>query len=187
MLSPRICCVFLGICVLPIFCRQSVASEIPLQSEIKVHFHNCQTDLEKTICTLAERLDALRVKQPYWNGPLETDPTCDAVLLVLAQRLGKSSSVLLEETLERIFTWEGRTKDGWATYPGGPYDHNTTAIILLSLQAVGIGRDNAELKEAWKSFEKMGGMDRLTVTSRIFLDALGLFRNDTSPLISPKS
>src|SRR5207244_2588336 len=155
MLIPRIRFVFLGIFVISIFYVQSVASDIGLQSGIKVNFDNCQTDLEKTICTLAERLDALREKEPYWDGPFETDPTCDAILLVLAKRLGKSSSILLGETLERIFTWKGRTKDGWATYPGGPYDHNTTAIILLSLQAVGIGRDNAELKEAWKSFEKM--------------------------------
>src|SRR5437870_11947826 len=72
----------LGIFVLFIFCTQSVASEIALHSGIKVNFGICQTDLEKTICTLAERLDALRENTPYWSGLFETYPACDAVLLV---------------------------------------------------------------------------------------------------------
>src|SRR5947208_1585534 len=143
MLIPRMRFVSLGIFVISIFCAQSVASVIILQSGIKVNFGHFQKDLEKTICTLAERRDAHRENALYWNAPFETDPTCDAVLLVLAKKLGKSSPMLLSETLERIFTWKGRTKDGWATYPGGPYDHNNTAIILFSLQAIGIGRENA--------------------------------------------
>ena len=186
MFIPRRHFASFGMLVMALCCVAPVAADPAVQAGITVNAEHCQTDLEKTICTLAARLDALRDYGPYWDGPFETDPTCDAVLLVLADKLGKSQATLRRETLERIFTWKGRTPDGWATYPGGPYDHNNTAIILLALQAIGLGRDHPELAEAWQAFDRQGSLEKLTVTSRMFLDALGLHPNTTAPWLSPK-
>ena len=163
-----------------------VAAESPVQAGIRVNTVQCQSALEKTICTLAARLDALRDQAPYWDGPFETDPTCDAVLLVLAEKLGKAQPALRRETLERILTWKGRTPDGWSTYPGGPYDHNNTAIILLALQAVGLGKEHPELRAAWQALEQRGSLDKLSVTSRVFLETLGLHPNASAAWLSPK-
>lgn len=182
----RRCSVALGMYTLVLCGTHAAASASAAQSGITVHVEQCQTALEKTLCTLAAHLDSLRDQARYWDGPLETDPTCDAVVLVLAAKLGKSSPSLRQETLERIFTWKGRRPDGWAAYPGGPYDQNTTAIMLLALQAIGLGREHAELTEAWKTFERSGGVAGLTVTSRLFLDALGLHPHHEAPVLSPK-
>lgn len=179
-------CLSIGLGLLALGGTQDVVAERPPPAGVTIHRDHCQTELEQTICTLAERLDALRAQAPYWDGPFETDPTCDAVLLVLGHKLGKADATLQRETLERILTWSGRTADGWSTYPGGPYDHNTTAIILLSLQAVGLGPEHPELQPAWTAFTQRGGMQGLTLTSRIFLDALGLYPHHATSFISPK-
>jgi squalene-hopene/tetraprenyl-beta-curcumene cyclase len=145
-----------------------------------------EQEVQRTLLDLSRSLILLQEESGEWEGILESDPSYDAMMLILGQQLGTLTEALKAEIFERIFRWEGYLAGLWAAYPGGAPSLDVTGVVLYGLKAAGLDADDSSVSEAWSWFESQGGWQRLHPLNQFFLAVGGSLPADVVPYISPK-
>ncbi len=121
---------------------------------------------------LLKQLIAKQNPSGNWKGQLETDPSVDAMFLVLAKRAGKLSPQLMTQTIQRLKVWE-QGQVGWGMTPGRAPSIDVTELILYSMKEVGISESDTVFSKEWNWYRSKEKGHKTADIYAMFLDALG--------------
>jgi len=130
-------------------------------------------NLKNTLENTRSYILSKRKDSTYWEEPMGGDVSLDALMLALGKRLGKLTPDLVNSVTHDIFA-RMPSLAGWNAYPGGAVNPEVSAITLVSLEQVGISRDDPRVKAAWEAFDRNGGFKNLKLYASTFLSLVGL-------------
>lgn len=107
-----------------------------------------------------------------FEGTFEADPGFEMLSLVLLRKYGHGDKKVEEAFINKALGW--KTNDGFGYYPKGPYSHDVTGLVLVSLQALGYNFNQLGLTSIHQKFIRNGGVDKLNLGTKILLAPLGL-------------
>ena len=134
---------------------------------------------------LTEKIFSYQKSDGRFEGVFESDPSVDALFLVMLKRLGHDDKKIEQESLKKIFDWKG-SDSFWRETPDGRASFDITGIILYCLRDLGLDKKNPELKKSWEWFEAKGGEDNLNLGAKILLTPLKLIKTNLSAVLDVK-
>ncbi len=145
-----------------------------------------KAETEKTLKELSQELISRQQQDGRWQAGLETDPSIDALVLLLGKRLHFLTPEIQNQITERIFAWNDYKDKPWSYTPNGSPQVDVTGVILLALKEIGIDENNTSVKKTWDWFNKNGGPHALNSYLKIFLVPLGILPRSELPHLTSK-
>lgn len=174
-----------SLCFWAIFLASSLALAAP--TEARRDSAQLAAETAETYDRLANSLKTLQHPQGHWDGAVDADPSADAIMLLLGERLGYMTPQLREEILTRIFDWQKESGGTlWAGYPFGPPSLDTTGVILYALEKTGIPKTDSRVSQAWDWFNAHGGASKINLASRTILAMAGALPPESVTFVSTK-
>jgi squalene cyclase len=121
---------------------------------------------------MAEQLVKKQEQDGRFEAPFEADPGFELLSLVLINRHEKRDREMEKKFIAKALKW--RSTSGFGSYPKGPYNHDVTGLVLLSLEKLGYKLENYKLQDLKAHFEHMGGIKNLNLGTKMLLAPLGM-------------
>lgn len=131
-----------------------------------------QVDLQLAMENMARSLVRLQKDDGRFEGTFEADPGFELLSLVLLKKYGHHDPEIEKAFVNKALNW--KTNEGFGYFPKGPYSHDVTGLVLISLKALGYSEKNLGLETIRKNFLKNGGEKELNFGTKILLAPLGL-------------
>lgn len=131
-----------------------------------------ETHLRLTMKKMAQALVKTQGQDGRFEGTFEADPGFELLSLVLMKKYGHGDPAIEKAFIKKALNW--KTADGFGYYPKGPYSHDTTGLVLVSLRALGYDFKSLGLSEIHQKFINRGGEKKLNLGTKILLAPLGL-------------
>jgi squalene cyclase len=131
-----------------------------------------QGDLTKVMDKMAQKLVLTQGPDGRFEGTFEADPGLELLTLVLLKKYGHSDPRSEKEFITKALRW--RSAEGFGYFPQGPYSHDVTGLVLLSLKALDADLHSLGLATIEETFLRRGGIGKLNMGSKILLAPLGL-------------
>lgn len=101
------------------------------------------------------------------EGTFEADPGFEMLSLVLMKKFGERDRDIEKLFIDKLVDW--KTEEGFGNYPRGPYCHDVTGLVLLSLEDLGYDLTDLGLKKVKENFVAHGGTEKLNLGTKILL------------------
>jgi sporulenol synthase len=152
------------------------------------HAQNDSANAKKvyeTIDLMAQKLMAQQQADGRFEAPFEADPGFELLSLVLLKKYEKR-----DREIEKAFIRKAMNKwhspSGFGSYPYGPYNHDVTGLVLISIEELGYSLKDLGLVKLKQKFETNGGKEALNLGTKILLAPLGLSSTGAlEPLLRP--
>lgn len=134
--------------------------------------HQNQEQVLKTIQIMTQKLVEQQLPDGRFEGAFEADPGFELLSLVLIKKYGTRDFEIEKQFINKALKWN--TASGFGSYPKGPYNHDITGLVLISLRDLGYSLTDLKLDSVQKSFNAHGGIDKLNLGTKILLAPLNL-------------
>ncbi|KPK40472.1 MAG: hypothetical protein AMJ78_07145 [Omnitrophica WOR_2 bacterium SM23_29] len=126
-----------------------------------------------------------QTEEGYFYSELHLDLALEADTIFMLHFLGIKDETLERELVNFILDRQ-LERGGWAIYPGGPPEVNTTIKCYLALKLKGYKQDDPIMVRACKIILDLGGIERSNSYNRFYLAMFGLGEWDVAPAIPPE-
>jgi squalene-hopene/tetraprenyl-beta-curcumene cyclase len=137
--------------------------------------------LDRAVEWLLERQHA----DGWWCGELETNVTMTAEHVLLCRFLGVDLEPIAQGAAEHILGCQ-REDGSWALYHDAPADLSTTIEAYVALKVLGLDAASEPMTRAVAVIQRMGGVARARVFTKIWLALFGAYPWQGVPSMPPE-
>lgn len=150
-----------------------LAITVLLSLSIHTAMANSSQDVYQTMNLMAQKLMAKQLPDGRFEGPFEADPGFELLTLVLINQHERRDLKVEQAFIKKaVDTWLGA--EGFGAYPRGPYDHDVTGLVLISIEELGYPLKDFGLQRLKTKFEAFGGREKLNLGTKMLLSPMGL-------------
>lgn len=140
-----------------------------------------ETSVQEAAQWLLDRQDA----GGWWVGELETNVTMTAEHVLLLRFLGLDLAPIRDGAIRHFLT--NQREDGsWALYYDAPADLSTTIEAYVALKVLGVDPASEPMTRALHLIQRLGGLARARVFTKIWLALFGEYPWDGIPTMPPE-
>ncbi|MBV8726660.1 MAG: squalene--hopene cyclase [Candidatus Eremiobacteraeota bacterium] len=121
----------------------------------------------------------------WWSGELETNVTMTAEHVLLLRFLGADIRAIAQGAVKH-FLVNQRDDGSWALYYDGPADLSTTIEAYVALKVLGFDPSAPEMRRALAMIQRLGGLAKARVFTKIWLALFGKYPWDGIPSLPPE-
>lgn len=135
--------------------------------------------------SMASKLMDQQKADGRFEAPFEADPGFELLSLVLLKKYDKQDRDIEKAFIKKAMNkWYG--PEGFGSYPYGPYNHDVSGLVLISIEELGYSLEDLGLVKLKEKFEENGGKEKLNLGTKILLAPLGLSPiGSLKPLLKP--